>query len=81
MQPISQIQLGKNGVTANFIETLKTHFKKHKDVKIGVLKSCCRDRKEIKNISEKILEKLGKNYTSKIIGFTIFVKKWRKDKR
>ena len=81
MQPISQVQLGKNGVTANFIETLKTHFKNHKDVRIVVLKSCCRDRNEIKDISEKILEKLGKNYTAKRIGYTIFVKKWRKPVR
>jgi len=28
-----------------------------------------------------ILEKLGKNYTAKTIGFTIFIKKWRKKVR
>jgi ribosomal protein L17 len=47
-------------------------------VKIVVLKSCCRNREELKNYSEKILKRLGKNYTSRIIGYTIIVKKWRK---
>ena len=32
-------------------------------------------------ISEKIIENLGKNYTAKTIGFTIVLKKWRRDVR
>lgn len=75
------VQLGKNGLTENFLETLRGYFKKHLTVKIAVLKSCCREREEIKKISEKILEELGKNYTARIIGFTIIVKKWRRDVR
>ena len=81
MDAIGQIQLGKQGLTDNFIKTLKDHFKKFKNVKISVLKSCCRDKQELKNISEKILEELGKKYTAKMIGYTIFVKKWRKEIR
>ncbi len=76
-----QVQLGKNKVTENFIETIKNHFKKHDHVKIDVLKSAEREKEKIKVYREEILEKLGKNYTAKIIGFTIFVKKWRKAKR
>jgi len=76
------MQLGKQGITDNFIETLKNHFKNHKNMKIPVLKSCCRDKKELKQMSEDILKKLGKNYTAKTIGYTIKIKKWRniKDK-
>ncbi len=77
----SEIQLGKKGITENFIETLKTHFKKHNNVRINVLKSAGHNKENVKDYSEKILEKLGKNYTSKIIGFTIFLKKWKKAKR
>jgi len=73
-----QIQLGKNGITENFILTLESHFKKHEDIKISVLKSASRERKEIKKYSEEILEKLGKRYTARIVGFTIFVKRWRR---
>ncbi len=77
----TNIQLGKNKVTENFIETIKNHFKKHKNVKIDVLKSAGREKEMIKVYRDQVLEKLGKNYTAKIIGFTIFVKKWRKAKR
>ena len=78
MPTIGTIQLGKQKVTSNFIETLKSYFKKHENVKISALKNSTRDKNELKEISEKILDKLGKNYTSRIIGFTIKVKKWRK---
>jgi RNA-binding protein YhbY len=77
----SSIQLGKNRITDNFIETIKAHFKKHDNVKIDVLKSAGREKEKIKIYSGDILEKLGRNYTAKIIGFTIFLKKWRKAKR
>jgi len=76
-----QIQLGKNGISKNFIATLESHFKKHEDIKISVLKSASRERKEIKKYSEEILEKLGKKYTARIVGFTIFVKRWRREVR
>ena len=72
------LQIGKNGITENFIETLKSYFKKHDNIKISVLKSFGRDKKELKKVVETILEKLGKNYTAKTIGYTIALKKWRK---
>ncbi len=81
MRKIGSIQIGKQGVTENFINTLESHFKKYENVKISVLKNATRDRDEMKRFSEKILEKLGKKYTTKIIGFTIFVKKWRRNMR
>lgn len=76
---IREIQLGKNGVTGSFIEELKKRFLHLQNIKISVLRSCCRDRNELKEISEKILQELGKNYTAKIIGYTIVLKKWRRD--
>ncbi len=81
MPIIRQIQLGKNGVTDSFIGNLKNHFDICKNVKISVLKSCCRDKEELKKIADEILEKLGKTYTAKIIGYTIIVKKWRREMR
>ncbi|MGD9276706.1 MAG: YhbY family RNA-binding protein [Candidatus Pacearchaeota archaeon] len=75
---ILNIQLGKNGITENFINTLKLNFKNHRNIKISVLANLTRDKKEIKKLSEEILEKLGKNFTTRIIGFTIVVKKWRR---
>ncbi len=81
MPTVGQIQLGKQGITDNFIETLKNHFKKHNNVRISILKSAGHDKEKIKEYSKEILEKLGKNYTSRVIGFKIVLKKWRKNIR
>ncbi|MCS7134623.1 MAG: YhbY family RNA-binding protein [Candidatus Pacearchaeota archaeon] len=74
-------QLGKKGLCENFLESLSKTFKNHKLVKISVLKSCTRNRDEIKRLAEKIREEMEKRYNkkfvSKIVGFTIFVIKWQ----
>ena len=75
------MQLGKNGITENFIETLKNNFKGHNNVRISVLKSAGHERSKIKEMGTQIIGKLGENYTVKIIGFTIIVRKWRKPVR
>ena len=74
----SEMQLGKNGISENFIQTLKGYFEKHEQVRISVLKSAREKREDMKKYSEEIISKLGKNYTAKIIGFKIIVGKWRK---
>ena len=81
MHTIRSIQLGKQGITENFIKTLRDYFKNIKNVKISVLKSATRDKKEINNLSNTILDQLGRDYTSRVIGFTISIKKWRKNVR
>ncbi len=81
MKKLGQVQIGKNKVSENFIETLKTHFKNHENMRVSVLRGAGADKKKVKEYSEEILSGLGKNYTSKIVGFTIFIKKWRKPKR
>lgn len=73
-----QIQLGKNGITDNFILNLRSQFENTRGIKISVLRSFCRDKEHLKKIEEEILEKMGKNYTAKTIGYTIALKKWRK---
>jgi len=78
MGRIGNIQLGKQGLTENFLKTLQDHFKKFANMKISVLKSCCRDKKELKKISDEILKKLGNYYTARNIGYVIVLKKWRK---
>lgn len=74
----NQVQLGKNGITDNFISTLKQHFNKIEDVKVVVLKSAGHDKEKVREYRDELLEKLGNQYTAKTIGFSIFVKKWRK---
>jgi len=76
----SKVQLGKNRITENFILTLKSHFKKHKIVKVQVLKSAGHKKEKVKEFSEKILEKLGKNFSARIVGFVINVKRMQMEK-
>jgi RNA-binding protein YhbY len=78
MPALREMQLGKNGLTESFIENLKSNFKNCSSVRISVLRSCCRDKKELEEIKNRILEALGKNYTARTIGYTIALKKWRK---
>jgi len=75
------IELNKNGVSDNLVETLKSHFKNHINVKVVLLKSFSRDKSKIKKTAEEIVNELGNNYTYRILGFTIFIKKWRKPMR
>ncbi|MEX0932498.1 MAG: YhbY family RNA-binding protein [Candidatus Pacearchaeota archaeon] len=81
MTRVGNLQIGKNGITDTLIKSLKDGFKNHDSMRVSVLKSFTRDRVKFKESSEEILDKLGKNYTCKKIGFTIVIKKWRKDKR
>jgi len=78
---IPKFQIGKNKLNRNFLTTLENSFKKHRNIKISVLKSGLDgdDKKKIvKGYSDKILKHLGKTYTSRVIGHTIVLKKWRK---
>jgi RNA-binding protein YhbY len=73
-----KLQIGKNGLTEGFIETLKLAFKNNDAARISVLQSGTRDRKELEKMNEKLLKSLGVSYTSKVIGYTIALRKWRK---
>lgn len=75
---IRELQLGKNGLTKEFLQTLEKHFEKTKTLKISVLRSCCRDKKELKQIENKILKFLGENYNLRAVGYTINLRKFSK---
>ncbi|MDE1848949.1 MAG: YhbY family RNA-binding protein [Nanoarchaeota archaeon] len=77
----AEMQIGKSGLTDNFIDSLKTNFKNHTNIRISVLKSAGHEKSHVREMADKILESLGKNYSTKIIGFTIAIKKWRKPVR
>lgn len=82
MKKIPKIQIGKQGITEDFISNLKSYFINHKTVKISVLPSARGQGKEgktkVKEISKEISEKIqekGKKYKERVIGFTIVIKK------
>jgi len=79
----TEIQLGKKGLTPEFILGIKKRFEKPhiKNIKISVLRSARESRENVKKYAEEILAYLGKKYTYRIIGFSIFLKKWRRELR
>ena len=78
---VAKFQIGKQGLTKSFIENIKNSFKTREDVRISILKSAKRDKESVKKIAVEIIKNLGENFTYKIIGFTISIKKWRKVRR
>jgi RNA-binding protein YhbY len=81
LRPIKKLQLGKNGLSSEFIEQVKGVFKKEKLIKIIILKSACRDKAEAKTIATELMEALGKKYDYKLIGYVLTIMKFRKDQR
>lgn len=76
-----QLQLGKNGLTPEFLANLKLAAKNVENIRIAVLKSACRDRDGLREIADKIIGGLGTKFTARIIGYTIILKKWRKARK
>lgn len=78
-----EMQIGKNGLTPESLSELKKRFEKPgvKNIKIHVLQSARENREDVKKYADKILNFLGKKFDYKIIGFSIFVLKLRKERK
>jgi len=78
-----QMQLGKKGLTPEFLEDIKNRFDKTKitNMKVYVLKSARESKDDVKKYSEEIKNYLGNKFTTRTIGFSIFIKKWRKARK
>ena len=76
-----EIQLGKRGLTKEFMEDIRKRFddnNKVKNIKINVLKSARENKEDVKNYAKEISSFLGDKFTYRVLGFSIFIKKWRK---
>lgn len=75
-----EIQLGKKGLTHEFIKDIEKRLDKYRNatIKISVLKSARENKADVKKYAEELKEKLGKLYTVRTLGFSIFLRKWRK---
>ncbi len=78
---IATFQIGKSGFNPSLLETLKTAFKDRENIKVVLLKSSGHTKEKTQEIAEEIVSGLGENYTYRIIGFTINLKKHRKPMR
>ena len=81
MRPIKKLQIGKNGLSPEFVEQVKHIFEKETLIKISILKSACRDKKEAEKIGDDLVEALGKKYDYKLVGYVLTVIKYRKLQR
>ena len=72
---IASFQIGKNGLTKGVLESLDLALKHHKQVRVAVLKSATRDRKQLQDLANQIQSKLKTKTTTRIIGYTIIVVK------
>jgi len=76
-----RIQIGKNGLTDSVIEQIKKVSLEEEMIKITILKSACRDKEEAKKMCDTLVDKLGKNYTYKLIGYICTLFRFRKNVR
>jgi len=79
---LARIQIGKKGLSQGMLENIAKSFKTRDLVKINILKAYSRDKEKIKKESEEICKELeratNKKYSSRVVGFTIIIKKLRK---
>ncbi len=78
MKAIKKLQIGKNGLTPEFIEQVKSVFENGKLVKISILKSACRDKKDAEKIGKELVSELGPKYGYKLVGYVLTIIKYRK---
>ena len=73
--------MGKNGLTEAFIGQVKSICENETLIKISILKSACRDKKDAEKIGDDLVEALGKKYDYKLVGYVLTVVKYRKEQR
>ncbi|MFH1451706.1 MAG: YhbY family RNA-binding protein [archaeon] len=81
MKPIKRLQFGKNGLSKSFIEQVKSVFENEEILKITILKSACRNKKDAVKIAEELMDALGKKFNYKLVGYVLTVRKFRKFQR
>ena len=78
MKQIKKLQIGKNGLSEVFVEQVRKVFEKEKVVKVSMLKSACRDKKDAEKMAQDLISSLGKQFDYKLVGYVITVIKFRK---
>ena len=79
MKHIKRLQLGKGGLSSGFIEQIKGIFLHEKVLKITILKSFCRDKKEARKIGEELVSIMGPKFGYKLVGYVLTIMKFRKE--
>ena len=75
------IQIGKAGYGEGNRENIRKVLDQHKNIKVAVLRSYIRNQDDLKRLKERMLSDLGPNYTARVVGYSIFLKKWKRQMR
>ena len=81
VRQIKKLQLGKAGLSDAFVGQVKLIFEDARVLKISILRSCCRDREEAREIGEELVSLLGPKFGFKLVGYVLTVVKYRKSQR
>lgn len=73
--PTPTFQIGKNGISESVVNTLNAMLEKHKHLRISMLKSSGRSKENIQEMAEELAKKLKYPTKSKVIGFTIAIRR------
>jgi len=69
----AKFQIGKQGITEGVLESLNNSVRTHRQVRVSILKSFCRDREKLKEIVNQLQEKIKPKCAFKVIGYTIVI--------
>ena len=78
MKPVKRLQMGKNGLSPAFVEQVRGVFENENSVKISILKSACRDKKDAEKIGTDLVDALWKNFIYRLVGYVLTVRKFRR---
>jgi RNA-binding protein YhbY len=81
MKQIKKLQIGKAGLTDAFVNQVRSIFERESMVKVSILKSACRDKKDAERIGNELVVALGDKFGFKLVGYVLTVVKFRKSQR
>jgi len=80
MKQIKRLQIGKGGVSPMFVNQVKEIFKKEEVLKVSILSSICKNKKEAQKISKELVSSLGDKFVYKLVGHVITIRKFKRKK-
>ena len=81
---VVNVQIGKSGITENFIDNLKKASVQHSQIRISVLQSFSRNKTKIKETAEEICKRMETErfrFKAKVLGFTILILRFKNRKK
>jgi RNA-binding protein YhbY len=75
---VKKLQMGKNGLSPEFLEQVRKMFESTKTIRVSLLKTATRDRAHAKEIADNLISSLGTNFRYTMVGYTLIVRRSKK---